>query len=180
MSDVIYAGELTSNIICCFKKVCAHPVQMCFSITDGCVGGRSCECVIVSSSPQGFVIGARPENACEPIEPPPRDNLTGAFIVLIKRFDCNFDIKVFLFLFCVCVYVWFFRHTQASMCLFCTFLLLLYVDVASFSVSRYAVCLSLLHVLGHTKTGSVHFPKHRFLYEHSFPLLLFCGWRVSP
>ncbi|XP_061739251.1 E3 ubiquitin-protein ligase RNF13 [Nerophis ophidion] len=43
---------------------------------------------------KGFLIGARPANACEPIEPPPRDNLTGAFIVLIKRFDCNFDIKV--------------------------------------------------------------------------------------
>ncbi|XP_036842936.1 E3 ubiquitin-protein ligase RNF13 [Oncorhynchus mykiss] len=44
---------------------------------------------------KGFLIGARPENACEPIDPPPiRDNLTGAFIVLIKRFDCNFDIKV--------------------------------------------------------------------------------------
>lgn len=43
---------------------------------------------------KGFLIGARPENACEPIEPPPRDNLTGAFIVLIKRFECNFDIKV--------------------------------------------------------------------------------------
>ncbi|XP_028855825.1 E3 ubiquitin-protein ligase RNF13 [Denticeps clupeoides] len=44
---------------------------------------------------KGFLIGARPENACVPIDPPPmRDNLTGAFIVLIKRFDCNFDIKV--------------------------------------------------------------------------------------
>ncbi|XP_063056923.1 E3 ubiquitin-protein ligase RNF13 isoform X2 [Engraulis encrasicolus] len=44
---------------------------------------------------KGFLIGARPENACEPIDPPPpRDNLTGAFIVLIKRFDCNFDVKV--------------------------------------------------------------------------------------
>ncbi|MBN3308553.1 RNF13 ligase, partial [Amia calva] len=44
---------------------------------------------------KGFLIGARPENACEPIEPPPlRDNLTGTFIVLIKRFDCNFDVKV--------------------------------------------------------------------------------------
>ncbi|XP_064195078.1 E3 ubiquitin-protein ligase RNF13 [Anguilla rostrata] len=44
---------------------------------------------------KGFLIGARPENACEPIDPPPlRDNVTNAFIVLIKRFDCNFDIKV--------------------------------------------------------------------------------------
>ncbi|XP_068508356.1 E3 ubiquitin-protein ligase RNF13 isoform X2 [Syngnathus scovelli] len=43
---------------------------------------------------EGFLIGAQPANACQPIEPPPRDNSTGAFVVLIKRFDCNFDIKV--------------------------------------------------------------------------------------
>uniref|UniRef100_A0A673LM10 RING-type E3 ubiquitin transferase n=1 Tax=Sinocyclocheilus rhinocerous TaxID=307959 RepID=A0A673LM10_9TELE len=44
---------------------------------------------------KGFLIGARPENACIPIDPPPlRDNLSSAFIVLIKRFECNFDVKV--------------------------------------------------------------------------------------
>uniref|UniRef100_A0A8C1S6Z6 E3 ubiquitin-protein ligase RNF13 n=2 Tax=Cyprinus carpio TaxID=7962 RepID=A0A8C1S6Z6_CYPCA len=44
---------------------------------------------------KGFLIGARPENACVPIDPPPlRDNHSSAFIVLIKRFECNFDIKV--------------------------------------------------------------------------------------
>ncbi|KAK1168515.1 E3 ubiquitin-protein ligase RNF13-like [Acipenser oxyrinchus oxyrinchus] len=44
---------------------------------------------------KGFLVGAMPENACETIDPPPlKDNSTGAFIVLIKRFDCNFDVKV--------------------------------------------------------------------------------------
>ncbi|XP_059399523.1 E3 ubiquitin-protein ligase RNF13-like [Carassius carassius] len=44
---------------------------------------------------KGFLIGARPENACVPIAPPPlRDGRSSAFFVLIKRFDCNFDIKV--------------------------------------------------------------------------------------
>ncbi|XP_061096708.1 E3 ubiquitin-protein ligase RNF13-like [Conger conger] len=45
---------------------------------------------------KGFLIGARPENGCEPIDPPPppEDNQTETFIVLIKRMDCNFDVKV--------------------------------------------------------------------------------------
>ncbi|MBN3284592.1 RNF13 ligase, partial [Polyodon spathula] len=44
---------------------------------------------------KGFLVGAIPENACETIDPPPlKDNSTGTFIVLIKRFECNFDVKV--------------------------------------------------------------------------------------
>uniref|UniRef100_A0A8C2UNF6 RING-type E3 ubiquitin transferase n=1 Tax=Chinchilla lanigera TaxID=34839 RepID=A0A8C2UNF6_CHILA len=43
----------------------------------------------------GFLINSKPENACEPIMPPPvKDNSSGTFIVLIRRLDCNFDIKV--------------------------------------------------------------------------------------
>ncbi|NWV28003.1 RNF13 ligase, partial [Origma solitaria] len=44
---------------------------------------------------KGFLINSKPENACEPIAPPPlRDNSSGAFIVLIRRLECNFDVKV--------------------------------------------------------------------------------------
>ncbi|KFM10914.1 E3 ubiquitin-protein ligase RNF13 [Aptenodytes forsteri] len=43
----------------------------------------------------GFLINSKPENACEPIAPPPlKDNSSSAFIVLIRRLECNFDIKV--------------------------------------------------------------------------------------
>ncbi|KAF6121473.1 ring finger protein 13 [Phyllostomus discolor] len=44
---------------------------------------------------KGFLINSKPENACEPIVPPPlKDNSSGTFIVLIRRLDCNFDVKV--------------------------------------------------------------------------------------
>uniref|UniRef100_A0A8C2YHZ0 RING-type E3 ubiquitin transferase n=1 Tax=Chinchilla lanigera TaxID=34839 RepID=A0A8C2YHZ0_CHILA len=44
---------------------------------------------------KGFLINSKPENACEPIMPPPvKDNSCGTFVVLIRRLDCNFDIKV--------------------------------------------------------------------------------------
>ncbi|XP_069803435.1 E3 ubiquitin-protein ligase RNF167 isoform X2 [Dendropsophus ebraccatus] len=43
---------------------------------------------------RGYIIHAQPETACAPIAPPPlRDNAT-IFIALIRRFECNFDIKV--------------------------------------------------------------------------------------
>ncbi|NXD64704.1 RNF13 ligase, partial [Eolophus roseicapillus] len=48
-----------------------------------------------SINESGFLINSKPENACEPIAPPPlRDNSSSAFIVLIRRLECNFDIKV--------------------------------------------------------------------------------------
>ncbi|OXB56970.1 hypothetical protein ASZ78_013597 [Callipepla squamata] len=60
-------------------------------------GGRyfSAEEMCFVTAFQGFLINSKPENACEPIAPPPlKDNSSTAFIVLIRRLECNFDIKV--------------------------------------------------------------------------------------
>lgn len=48
---------------------------------------------------QGVLVMSRPLNGCAAIEPPPPlppsyDANTTKFVVLIRRYDCNFDIKV--------------------------------------------------------------------------------------
>lgn len=57
------------------------------------------DCFSLSLS-QGILVEARPQNACMPIDPAPVSptpsdpNSTTKYIVLIRRYDCNFDIKV--------------------------------------------------------------------------------------
>ncbi|XP_063298589.1 E3 ubiquitin-protein ligase RNF13 [Pelobates fuscus] len=45
---------------------------------------------------KGLLVTSKPENACEPISPPPiqKDNSSSLYVVLIRRLDCNFDLKV--------------------------------------------------------------------------------------
>ena len=92
----LYSSLNMNNSHCVISSIIVHRPSisgMSFALNLRCNVFHIVSWLMISS-PQGFLIGARPENACEPIEPPPRDNLTGAFIVLIKRFECNFDIKV--------------------------------------------------------------------------------------
>ncbi|XP_040846155.1 E3 ubiquitin-protein ligase ZNRF4 [Ochotona curzoniae] len=43
---------------------------------------------------RGYLTEAKPANACQPIEGPPLTNSSLGAIVLIRRYDCTFDLKV--------------------------------------------------------------------------------------
>uniref|UniRef100_A0A4W5NC86 RING-type E3 ubiquitin transferase n=1 Tax=Hucho hucho TaxID=62062 RepID=A0A4W5NC86_9TELE len=64
-------------------------------------GGRAKRPEVAERSARGVLVESRPLNGCTPIEPPPPlptssdpNATTTKYIVLIRRYDCNFDIKV--------------------------------------------------------------------------------------
>uniref|UniRef100_A0A6I8NXU6 PA domain-containing protein n=1 Tax=Ornithorhynchus anatinus TaxID=9258 RepID=A0A6I8NXU6_ORNAN len=70
-----------------------HPAAFPFPFFAATVlWGTSPTCGLIRA---GFLIEAQPANACAPIAPPPPAPTNGSvFIALLRRFDCNFDIKV--------------------------------------------------------------------------------------
>lgn len=45
---------------------------------------------------KGVLVVSKPPNGCTTMDPPPKNLTTNTtkYIVLIKRYECNFDIKV--------------------------------------------------------------------------------------
>ncbi|XP_023659213.2 E3 ubiquitin-protein ligase RNF167 [Paramormyrops kingsleyae] len=96
-------AQLTALVgaLCCMvapptvhSSIYAHDgnsTSMVFEDQPSFFGGR-----LPKDGLMGILVESRPLNACVPIDPPPHaiDRNATKYIVIIRRFDCNFDVKV--------------------------------------------------------------------------------------
>ncbi|KTG39278.1 hypothetical protein cypCar_00016876 [Cyprinus carpio] len=118
----------------------------------------------------GVLVEARPQNACMPIDPPPVSptpadpNSTTKYIVLIRRYDCNFDIKV--------LHAQQARFQVASH-MFTTYTIMEEIEIPSVFTSYYAS--QILHSFIIPEKGAYVILKPEFSFPLSYYLIPFTG-----